>query len=179
VKNRARAPENPALGLEHLPACAVDPKRPEVCMFPSSTKRVAQHTHDEINDRIAREIDRSIDYHAAHPAEIPARLRALDDEWDVERVLEANASTLILLGLTFSRFVDRRWIALPVGVAAFLLQHALQGWCPPLPVLRRLGFRTMHEIDRERAALNILRDYLGEGDATTRRSRARRFARSM
>ena len=33
------------------------------------------------------------------------------------------------------------------------MQHALQGWCPPLPVLRRLGFRTQNEIERERYAL--------------------------
>ncbi|WP_111420331.1 efflux transporter outer membrane subunit, partial [Rhodoplanes roseus] len=24
----------------------------------------------------------------------------------------------------------------------FLFQHAIQGWCPPVPILRRLGFRT-------------------------------------
>ena len=35
----------------------------------------------------------------------------------------------------------------------FLLQHALQGWCPPVPILRRQGFRTRHEIDAERQAL--------------------------
>lgn len=34
-----------------------------------------------------------------------------------------------------------------------LLQHGLQGWCPPLPVLRRLGVRTRGEIDREKYAL--------------------------
>lgn len=146
-------------------------------MFPSSTTRVSRHTSEEINRRIAREIDRSIDYHTAHPGRIPARLKELDAEWDIERVLEANASTLILLGLTLGSAVDRRWLALPAGVAAFLLQHALQGWCPPLPVLRQLGFRTMNEIDRERGALRILRGDLGEGDAESRRAAARSFAR--
>lgn len=42
-------------------------------------------------------------------------------------------------------------------VGGFLLQHALQGWCPPVPVLRRLGFRTQTEIDEERYALKALR----------------------
>ena len=130
-------------------------------MFASSTERVPLHTDDEVNRRIARKIDRSIEYFAAHPSEIPARLAALDAEWDIERILEANASTLILFGLALGTAVNRRWLALPVGVAAFLLQHALQGWCPPLPILRRLGFRTMHEIDKERTALQVLRDYLG------------------
>ena len=40
-----------------------------------------------------------------------------------------------------------------VAVAAFLLEHAVQGWCPPLAVLRRLGVRTAHEIERERRGL--------------------------
>jgi len=35
----------------------------------------------------------------------------------------------------------------------FLLQHGMQGWCPPLPILRRLGVRTRGEIDREKYEL--------------------------
>jgi len=46
-------------------------------------------------------------------------------------------------------------------VTAFLLQHAVQGWCPPLPVLRRLGFRTAREIEVERNALKALRGDFG------------------
>jgi hypothetical protein len=42
-------------------------------------------------------------------------------------------------------------------VTGFLLQHAIQGWCPPVPILRRLGFRTADEINRERYALKALR----------------------
>jgi len=58
--------------------------------------------------------------------------------------------------------LGRRWLVLPALVSGFLLQHALQGWCPPVPVLRRLGFRTMAEIDRERYALKTLRgDFVG------------------
>ena len=45
----------------------------------------------------------------------------------------------------------------PVGVAAFLLQHALQGWCPPLPVFRWYGVRTQSEIEQERYALKAIR----------------------
>lgn len=53
---------------------------------------------------------------------------------------------------------------MPAVVAGFLLQHALQGWCPPLPVFRRLGFRTQAEIERERYALKALR---GDFDKVT------------
>ncbi len=44
-----------------------------------------------------------------------------------------------------------------------------QGWCPPVPILRRLGFRTSFEIEQERQALKLIRgDYktaaAGEAD---------------
>jgi hypothetical protein len=69
---------------------------------------------------------------------------------------------------------SRRWLALPALVAGFLMQHALQGWCPPLPVLRRLGFRTQREIDQERYALKALRgDFRQVEDAMSRLQAAR------
>ncbi|RWR20326.1 DUF2892 domain-containing protein [Agrococcus lahaulensis] len=82
----------------------------------------------------------------------------LNREWDVERALEVNASTLILVSATVAAVKTRSgWFLLPVVVAAFLLQHGLQGWCPPLPLLRRLGFRSQREIDAERTAVRLLR----------------------
>jgi hypothetical protein len=81
----------------------------------------------------------------------------LDNEWDVERYLETMAPTFTLTGLLFGLTVSRRWLALPVVVQSFFLLHALQGWCPPLPVLRRLGVRTSTEINQERYALKALR----------------------
>ena len=88
---------------------------------------------------------------------IARRLEELDREWDIERTLEANAATVTLVSLGLGFTVDRRWFAFPVVVAAFLLQHALQGWCPPLPFFRRRGVRTEREINLERTALRILR----------------------
>jgi hypothetical protein len=58
-----------------------------------------------------------------------------------------------VLGLT----VNRKWFMLPAGVAAFLLQHAIQGWCPPLSVFRRMRVRTADEINEERFALKAMR----------------------
>lgn len=40
---------------------------------------------------------------------------------------------------------------------SFLLLHATQGWCPPLPLFRRLGVRTRGEIEKEKFALRFLR----------------------
>lgn len=119
--------------------------------------RVADNTAADINREIEDEIAASVRHHARHPHEIPRRLRELDEEWDVERVLEANAATLALSGTVLAAAHDRRWLVLPALVAGFLLQHAIQGWCPPLPVLRRMGIRTRREIEAERTALKAVR----------------------
>jgi hypothetical protein len=66
--------------------------------------------------------------------------------------------------------VDRKFLYLPAVVAGFLLQHAVQGWCPPVPLFRRMGFRTQSEIDHERYALKALRgDFrnLATGDGSS------------
>lgn len=127
-------------------------------MLPHTTGRVTRATADEINDRIARETRESVAHYSARgPASIQRRLDELDAEWDIERVLEANASSLALVGLGLGTWVDRRFYLLPAVIAGFLLQHALQGWCPPLPVLRRLGVRTQAEIEQERYALKAVR----------------------
>ncbi|RQH01480.1 DUF2892 domain-containing protein [Natrarchaeobius oligotrophus] len=126
--------------------------------LPSTAERVPKSTSEPVNERIRRETADRLRYYGAHPEEIDARLTELDEEWDVERTLEANAASLILLSLAAGATVDRRVLAVPAVVAAFLLQHALQGWCPPIPVLRRLGVRTQREIDAERRALTALRD---------------------
>lgn len=120
----------------------------------SSEDRVRRSTAEHLN----REIDRKTEENAARfsdadPQRIERRIAELDREWDIERVLEVNASTLALSGLVLGLTVNRKWLALPAVVLPFLLQHGLQGWCPPLPVLRRLGVRTRSEIDREKYAL--------------------------
>lgn len=146
-------------------------------MFPPSSQRVPLNTEEGINRRIALKTRLSVVYHAAHPEDIPARLRELEAEWDIERVLETNASSLVLLGLALGA-VRPRWLVLSAGVAAFLLQHAVEGWCPPLPLLRRLGYRTAREIGRERNALRILRGDIGDIPSEQRTAAALTFART-
>ncbi|MDJ0387235.1 hypothetical protein QMO56_03835 [Roseomonas sp. E05] len=126
-------------------------------MLPATTERVSLHTTTAVNRRIRHETEARIAYFARHPAEIPARLAELDHEWDIERSLEANASSLAFTGIILGATLDRRWLMLPALVTAFLFQHAVQGWCPPVPVLRRIGFRTASEIEQERHALKALR----------------------
>lgn len=126
-------------------------------MLPNTTTRVHDNTPEAINKRIAGETDRRIRFYAANPHRIPERLKQLDEEWDMERTLETNASGLALLGVVLGAFVNKRFLALPALVTAFLLQHALQGWCPPVPFFRRRSVRTATEIERERYALKALR----------------------
>jgi hypothetical protein len=124
----------------------------------TTAERVTRHTAAEINKRIERRTDERVKRlaHAGYAA-ITARLAELDEEWDIERCLETGASSLVVTGTLLGALVDRRWYLLPFGVAAFLLQHAIEGWCPPLPVFRRLGVRTADEINIERYALKALR----------------------
>ena len=122
-----------------------------------SSERVARNTPAHINNRIQEQTNLNILYYADHPQEIPQRLEELDHEWDIERTLEANAATISLVGIGLAAFVDRRALVLPAVVAGFLLQHAVQGWCPPVPVFRRRGVRTRDEINQERYALKALR----------------------
>ena len=127
-------------------------------MIPSTVGRIAENSPELINQSIRRQTEaRVLHYASAGPLAIDRRLRQLDQEWDIERVLEANASSLILAGMALGSFVDRRYYLVSTVVAGFLLQHAIQGWCPPLPVFRRMGVRTAHEIEQERHALLLLR----------------------
>lgn len=122
-----------------------------------AAERVPRQTAPHLNAQIRREMEMRVVHCAARLDEIDQRLHELDREWDVERTLEANAATLSLVGLILGARSGKRWHLLPLVVASFLLQHAVQGWCPPLPILRRLGFRTRAEIDHERYALKALR----------------------
>jgi hypothetical protein len=83
-------------------------------MLPSTTERVSAHTSDAINHRIRHEAEERVAYFARHLDQIASRLRELDREWDIERTLEANASTLAFTAVVLGR--------LPISA----------GWrCPP------------------------------------------------
>lgn len=138
--------------------------------------RVRAHTQPAVNAELDDMRLESVAALVDAPAEeVARRLRELDEEWDVERLLEANAATLMLASLVLGSTRSRAWFALTAAVPAFLLQHALQGWCPPIAVLRRLKVRTRREIDAERTALKALRgDFQGLGaPAGNDRERAR------
>jgi hypothetical protein len=129
--------------------------------------RVRANTETSVNDRIDGDTGRRLRYFAAQPsAATLGRLEELDREWDLERVLEVEASSMGLVGLALSAFVDKRLLVLPGFVSAMVFLHATQGWYPLLPIFRRLGLRSRNEIDRERYALKALRgDFSNVGSA--------------
>lgn len=106
-------------------------------------------------DNLTRENIRK--YSKGSDREIADRINTLKQKWDMERTLEINMSTLALTGLALSVFVDKRWALLSGVVLGFFVQHAIQGWCPPLPVFRAMKVRTRTEIEEEKYALKALR----------------------
>lgn len=126
--------------------------------LPATAMRVTRNTPPDLNARLEHEMDvRLAQLQHADRAALDARLDALGREWDIERVLQTNASSLLIAGSVLAMAVDRRFLLLPGAVLSFLLQHALQGWCPPIPLFRRRGVRTAREIARECYAVKALR----------------------
>jgi hypothetical protein len=126
-------------------------------MVATTAGRVPQQTSESVNREIRETTKQNLQRYGTSREMIDRRLRQLDAEWDIERCLEANAATAMLVGACLTAVGGRKFLVLPIAVGGFLLQHAVQGWCPPLPIFRRFGVRTQREIDEERAALKALR----------------------
>jgi hypothetical protein len=119
---------------------------------------VRAKTKPEVQRKIDKKIREQIIHYASQPKEvISRRIYELEREWDIERMLEANAATIGLASLVWGITRSRKCLAITATALGFLMMHAAQGWCPPVPVLRQLGIRTRREIDRELFALKVLR----------------------
>ena len=123
-------------------------------MMQSTYDRVRNSTPDSINQKIDQKTQQNIQYYSMqNEMVIKSRIKELDHEWDIERVLALNASLFALTGVILGATVNKKWLILPTVVTVFLAQHAIQGWCPPLPLFRKTGIRSRKEIDKERYAL--------------------------
>jgi hypothetical protein len=124
---------------------------------PRADDRVRSHTAPYVNQRIDRLTEASIARCAAEGRDaIIARLKDLDREWDIDRALMANFAIVgaVTNELGRSRIRGRMLFQWFLRIQqGFLLLHATVGWCPPVVLFRRLGFRTQKEIQAERMAL--------------------------
>lgn len=132
-------------------------------ILPATNKRIIRNTNNRINQRIyKRTLINITRYVGKSREEITKGIKRLDREWDIERVLETNASIAILISLGLGYFLSPYFLIVTAAIALFLLQHALQGWCPPLPIFRRMGVRTASEIYEEKTAMKLMRgDFRG------------------
>lgn len=131
--------------------------------LPPTAERVEQNAPPEVNEQIRRQAEAHYARAASSDIErIDERLRELDQEWDVERTLQTNYGIVTILGITLGALVARPWFLFSALASGFMVQHALQAWCPPVSLFRRWGYRTAREIDQECYALKALRgDFKG------------------
>jgi hypothetical protein len=128
----------------------------------AETDRVRRNSTPRINRHIDRDMRARLEHLATADAMTLSRhIDLLDREWDVERYLQTNAGLVSLSGIVLGAAVDRRVLLLSTAVFGFFLQHAISGWCPPLPIFRRMGVRTRAEINREKYAVKALRGDFG------------------
>lgn len=137
-------------------------------IFPPTGKRVQMNTEPDVNQAVKEQTISKLyelqEFKDAKNVVLNHCIDKLDDEWDTERVLEANAAAIILISSILGLKKSKAFL-IPGLISFFLLQHAVQGWCPPLPVIRKLGVRTADEINQERTALKMMRgDFSEEPD---------------
>jgi hypothetical protein len=134
---------------------------------PRRVDRVRSHTARRVLDKLDRKTATRVFQTARQGSDaILRRLDQLDREWDIERWVVLTFGVLMPISEQYGRRGNRIAMALFRAQQAFLLNHALFGWCPPTPVLRRLGVRTQKEIDAERGVLTELLHLLGDDDST-------------
>ncbi len=127
-------------------------------IFPPTSRRVFLRTDPLTNSEIRNQTIKNLNlFKNGTEDEISERIQTLDKEWDTERILEVNASLLILLSSYLGIKLSRIWFLLTGAVGGFMLWHAFYGWCPILPVYRRWGVRTAEEIHGEKTALKVMR----------------------
>lgn len=141
--------------------------------------RVRDHSSRTVNQRIALTTQVLAERSVSQGRDaIVRRLTELDHEWDVDRVLMANFAVAggVAYALGLQRYNEpRRFGPRPKGFLAllgaqlgFLMLHATVGWCPPVALWRRLGFRTKTEIESERLYLLEALDELKRVDGAHR-----------
>ncbi|MDQ3367474.1 MAG: hypothetical protein M3680_18800 [Myxococcota bacterium] len=120
---------------------------------------IRRHTTDRVNRVLDQETRSVLAQIGDEPHAIRQRLGALDREWHLDRALMGLFSVLGTVTAHRSMSALRHgrrwspWRALFWAQLGFLMHHAVRGWCPPVTLLRRIGFRSAQEISAERVVL--------------------------
>jgi hypothetical protein len=88
---------------------------------------------------------------------IDERIRALEDEWDVERAVMVGLSGAGAAGLIVGLLGSRVWRLLAWIALPLLFLFAQDKWKPSNGILKSLGLRSRKEIQEEKYALKALR----------------------
>ncbi len=127
-------------------------------IFPPTTKRICISTNQNVNYKIRNHTIRNINvYKNSSDKILSDNIEKLNSEWDIERIIELRAASLVIASTILGLKKNKNWFFLTGAAGAFLLQHSLQGWCPSLPILRRMGVRTAEEINNEKMVYKMLR----------------------
>lgn len=119
--------------------------------------RVRKNTASNVNEKMDQVLLENMRKAITNKGLIDTRIAQINKEWDIERWLETNASIIAFVGILLAYFFNIYWLILPAVVLVFLFEHAVQGWCPPLPIFRRFNVRTQKEIDQELYSLKLIR----------------------
>jgi hypothetical protein len=110
----------------------------------------------EHSTEVEKETQDKINHYYHDQQEITARLAALDEEWDIERILHTEAAALTIAGIILGVTVNKKWLALPLAASVASLS-AIATWNKPVSLLQKMGFRTRVEIEKEKYALKAIR----------------------
>ncbi len=76
---------------------------------------VPAHTLPADHERVQRQIKMQIAYYTRHPELIGIRLRQLDREWDIERIIEKKTAALAVVGTSVGTCVATAGSRCPPG----------------------------------------------------------------
>ena len=99
---------------------------------------VRRHTPPRLNRKIDQAMmKRVMEFSRKSHDEISARIKGLDQEWDLERIVETGAGTVALTGVLMSGLKSRKWLVVSAATLGVLLQHSLTRRSLPIPMAAR------------------------------------------
>lgn len=106
----------------------------------------------------------NINHYYKHPDHINSRLRQLEAEMSTEQIFELHDAANVTAGVLLTVLTGKKkWLILPILVAIVQSLQAMEGIRLGISLLRKYGYRTRAEIDKEKYALKALRGDFQQG----------------